>query len=321
MSAVAFVLVALVIALGVVLAWLAIRIVPEYQRLVVLRLGRLLGARGPGLVLLIPFVDRGIRTDLRERVFDVMPQACITQDNAALAIDFLIYSKVVDPAASVVNVQQYENASRGIAITTLRAVVGDMLLDSVLSRREDINTTLRGKLDEVTERWGVKVTAVEIREITAAREIQDAMTRQMSAERSRRAVIIDADGKRDAAVRVADGQKQATILEAEGARQAAILRAEGYARALEQISEVARHLDSQTMSLQYLDALKALGAAPSTKLVVPAEFTSLLRPLIEHTSEAQRAPAAAPGVVAGLDEAIGAAGSNGMETTTTGAAR
>ena len=289
MSAVAFVLVALVIALGVVLAWLAIRIVPEYQRLVVLRLGRLLGVRGPGLVLLIPLVDRGIRADLRERVFDVTPQACITQDNATLAIDFLIYSKIVDPASSVINVQQYENASRGIAITTLRAVVGDMLLDAVLSRREDINATLRGKLDEVTERWGIKVTAVEIREITPPREIQEAMTRQMSAERSRRAIILDADGKRDAAVRVADGQKQAAILEAEGARQAAILRAEGYSQALAQISTVASHLDSQTMSLQYLDALKVLGAAPSTKLVVPTEFTSLLRPLIEHTNAAQHA--------------------------------
>ena len=287
MSAVAFVIVALIIVLGVVLAWLAVRIVPEYQRLVVLRLGRLVGIRGPGLILLIPFVDRGIRTDLRERVFDVTPQACITQDNATLAIDFLIYSKIVDPASSVVNVQQYENASRGIAITTLRAVVGDMLLDAVLSRREDINATLRGKLDEVTERWGIKVTAVEIREITPPREIQEAMTRQMSAERSRRAIIIEADGKRDAAVRVADGQKQAAILEAEGARQAAILRAEGYSQALAQISTVANHLDSQTMSLQYLDALKALGASPSTKLVVPAEFTSLLRPLIEHTNSAQ----------------------------------
>jgi regulator of protease activity HflC (stomatin/prohibitin superfamily) len=289
MSPVALVIVALVIVLGIVLTGLAIRIVPEYQRLVVLRLGRLIGVRGPGLILLIPFVDRGIRTDLRERVFDVTPQACITQDNATLAIDFLIYSKIVDPASSVINVQQYENASRGIAITTLRAVVGDMLLDAVLSRREDINATLRGKLDEVTERWGIKVTAVEIREISPPREIQEAMTRQMSAERSRRAIILEADGKRDAAVRVADGQKQAAILEAEGARQAAILRAEGYSQALAQISTIASHLDSQTMSLQYLEALKVLGAAPSTKLVVPTEFTSLLRPLIEHTSAAQRA--------------------------------
>ena len=289
MSSVVFVTLVLIVALVVLGAWLAIRIVPEYQRLVVLRLGRLIGVRGPGLVLLIPLVDRGIRTDLRERVFDVTPQTCITEDNASLSIDFLIYSKIVDPASSVVNVQQYENASRGIAITTLRAVVGDMLLDDVLSRREDINNTLRGKLDEVTSRWGMKVTAVEIREIMPPREIQEAMTRQMSAERTRRATILEADGKRDAAVRVAEGQKQSAILEAEGARQAAILRAEGYSQALNQISTVADRLDSNTMSLQYLEALKALGAAPSTKLVVPAELTNLLRPLTEHTANVANA--------------------------------
>ena len=284
MPTVLFATLILVVALVVVLAWLAVRVVPEYQRLVVLRLGRLIGVRGPGLVLLLPIIDRGIRADLRERVFDVTPQTCITEDNASVSIDFLIYSKIVDPTSSVINVQQYENASRGIAITTLRAVVGDMLLDEVLSRREDINNTLRGKLDDVTNRWGMKVTAVEIREIIPPREIQEAMTRQMSAERTRRATILEADGKRDAAIRVAEGQKQSAILEAEGARQAAILRAEGYAQALSQISGVAGRIDSNTMSLQYLDALKALGAAPSTKLVVPAELTNLLRPMTEHTA-------------------------------------
>lgn len=294
MSPVIFVTITLVVALIVLVGWLSIRIVPEYQRLVVLRLGRLTGVRGPGLALLIPIVDRGIRTDLRERVFEVTPQTCITEDNASVSIDFLIYSKIVDPSSSVINVQQYENASRGIAITTLRAVVGDMLLDEVLSRREEINATLRGKLDEVTNRWGMKVTAVEIREIIPPREIQEAMTRQMSAERTRRATILEADGKRDAAVRVAEGQKQSAILEAEGARQAAILRAEGYAQALHQIASVADHLDSNTMSLQYLEALKALGAAPSTKLVVPAELTNLLRPLTEHTANVANGIAMAP---------------------------
>ena len=306
MPAVVFSIIVLVVILAGLAASLAIRIVPEYQRLVVLRLGRLIGVRGPGLVLLVPLVDRGIRTDLRERVFDVTPQSCITEDNASVSIDFLIYSKIVDPASSVVNVQQYENASRGIAITTLRAVVGDMLLDEVLSRREDINNTLRGKLDEVTNRWGVKVTAVEIREIMPPREIQDAMTRQMSAERTRRATILEADGKRDAAVRVAEGQKQSAILEAEGARQAAILRAEGYAQALAQISSVAGGVDSNTMSLQYLDALKALGASPATKLVVPAELTNLLRPLTEHaanTANAGVTPARMPEITETSDAA------------------
>ena len=197
------------------LAALSVRIVPEYQRLVVFRLGRVTGARGPGLVLLIPAVDRGVRVDLRERFFDVPPQPCITQDNAAVAIDFLVYMKIVDALPSVLNVMQYEGAARGIAMTTLRAVVGDMLLDAVLSKREQINDALREKLDEVTQRWGIKVTAVEIREILPPKEVQDAMTRQMAAERSRRAMVIEADGKREAAVRVAEGQKQAAILEAE----------------------------------------------------------------------------------------------------------
>ena len=274
------------VALVAGLAATSIRIVPEYQRLVVFRLGRVTGARGPGLVLLIPVVDRGVRVDLRESFFDVPPQPCITQDNATVSIDFLVYMKIVDALSSVLNVMQYEGAARGIAMTTLRAVVGDMLLDAVLSRREQINDVLRGKLDEVTNRWGIKVTAVEIREILPPREIQDAMTRQMAAERSRRAMVTEADGKREAAIRVAEGQKQAAILEAEGQRQAAILRAEGFALALEKIFNVAHTVDSKTMSLQYLDALKALGASAATKFVVPVEFTNLLRPFLEHTSDA-----------------------------------
>jgi regulator of protease activity HflC (stomatin/prohibitin superfamily) len=268
------------------LAAASVRIVPEYQRLVVFRLGRVTGARGPGLVLLIPAVDRGVRVDLRERFFDVPPQPCITQDNATVAIDFLVYMKIVDALSSVLNVMQFEGAARGIAMTTLRAVVGDMLLDAVLSKREQINDVLRGKLDEVTHRWGIKVTAVEIREILPPKEIQDAMTRQMAAERGRRAMVTEAEGRREAAIRVAEGQKQAAILEAEGQRQAAILRAEGFALALAKVFDVAHTVDSKTMSLQYLDALKALGASAATKFVVPLEFTNLLRPFLEHTSDA-----------------------------------
>ena len=267
----------------------AIRIVPEYQRLVVFRLGRLLGERGPGFVLLIPFVDRPVRVDFRERFFDVPPQTTITKDNAQLSIDFLVYMKIVDGIPSVINVFNYEGAARGIAITTLRAVVGSMLLDEVLAKREEINEALRGKLDEVTNRWGIKVTAVEIREITPHREIQEAMTRQMSAERTRRAMVLEAEGRRDASVEVAQGQRRATILESEGARQATILRAEGLAEGLATISRVARTLDSRTMSLQYLDALKSLGTAAATKLVLPMELTNILRPFVEHTARATEA--------------------------------
>jgi regulator of protease activity HflC (stomatin/prohibitin superfamily) len=290
-------LIILVLLALMVLVFLAaaIRVVPEYERLIVFRLGRVLSARGPGLVLLIPFVDTGVRVELRERFFDVPPQTCITKDNASLSIDFLVYMKIVDALPSVLNVEHYEGAARGIAITTLRAVVGDMPLDDVLANREQINEALRGKLDDVTNRWGIKVTAVEIREIVPPREILEAMTRQMSAERSRRATVTEADGHRDAAIRVAEGRRQATILEAEGTRQATILaaegqrqadilQAEGYALALDRILSVARNLDTNTMSLQYLDTLKNLGANPATKIVIPVELTSLLRPFMEQNS-------------------------------------
>jgi regulator of protease activity HflC (stomatin/prohibitin superfamily) len=265
--------------LGVWLLYSAVKIVREYQRMVVFRFGRSVGQRGPGIVFLIPFVDRAVWVDLREAFLEIPSQTCITKDNAPINIDFLIYWKVVEPEASVIQVADFAGAARGIATTTLRAVIGDIVLDDVLARREQINQVLRAKLDEVTERWGVKVTAVEIREILPPREVQEAMTRQMSAERNRRAVVTEADGKREAAIKVAEGEKQAAILKAEGDRQAAILRAEGFALALEKIFSVARHVDSKTMTLQYLEALKALGESPATKFVFPMEFTRLLAPL------------------------------------------
>ena len=274
-------LILFIVVLIVLLAF-AIKIVPEYKRIVVLRLGKSIGARGPGLVLLIPFVDRPIWQDLREFVISVPPQTCITQDNAPVSIDFLIYLKVIDAVPSVIEVETYRDAAQGIAMTTLRAVVGDLLLDDVLAKRDQINQVLRVKMDEVTARWGIKVTMVEIREIQPPRDVLEAMTRQMSAERNRRALVTEADGKREAAIKVAEGEKQAAILKAEGGRQAQILTAEGYALALQQIEAAASAIGSKTMSLQYLDVLRELGTGPATKFVLPMEFTALLRPLVEH---------------------------------------
>ena len=259
----------------------AIRVVPEYQRLVIFRLGRCIGQKGPGLVIIIPLIDRPVRVDLRELFLEIPHQTCITKDNAPIAIDFLVYWRVVDPALSVVKVRDFAGASQGIATTTLRAVVGDIPLDDVLAKREQINQVLRTKLDEVTERWGVKVTTVEIREIVPPKEVQEAMNKQMAAERNRRAMVTEADSRREAAVKVAEGEKQAAVLKAEGDKQAAILRAEGFSLALHKVFEVASTVDAKTMSLQYLDTLKALGASPATKIVFPLEFTSLLRPLFE----------------------------------------
>jgi len=264
----------------------AIRIVPEYQRLVVFRLGRCIGPKGPGLIILIPVIDRAVKVDLREQVREIPHQTSITKDNAPISIDFLWYYKVLDPAESVLQVGNFEVAAQGMATTTLRAVIGGIPLDDVLSEREHINTMLRTRLDEVTERWGVKVTNVEIREIIPPREVQEAMNRQMSAERIRRAVVTESTGTREAAINVAQGEKQAAILRAEGSKQAAILEAEGqqqaqqlkaqgFARALELIFEAAKNVDQKTMTLQYFDALKAIGASPSTKYIFPMEFTSL----------------------------------------------
>ncbi|MDI6696222.1 MAG: SPFH domain-containing protein [Anaerolineales bacterium] len=274
----------------------AIRIVPEYQRLVVFRLGRCIGHRGPGIVLLIPIVDRAVRVDLREQVREIPHQTSITKDNASISIDFLWYFKVLDPTESVLQVGNFEAAAQGMATTTLRAVIGSITLDEALSEREHINFMLRTKLDEVTERWGVKVTNVEIREIIPPREILDAMNRQMSAERNRRAVVTESTGQREAAINVAEGEKQANILRAEGEKQAAILRAEGerqsqllraegFAMALGKIFEVAQTVDPKTMTLQYFEALKALGASPSTKYIFPMEFTSLLENFIVSRKE------------------------------------
>jgi regulator of protease activity HflC (stomatin/prohibitin superfamily) len=273
----------------VIIAFLAsaIRIVQEYQRLVVFRLGRCVGAKGPGIVLLIPIIDRAVKTDLREQVREIPAQTSITKDNAPISIDFLWYYKVVDPVQSVLQVGNFELAAQGIATTTLRSVIGGIPLDGVLSEREAINSALRSRLDEVTERWGVKVTNVEIREIMPPRDVQDAMNRQLSAERNRRAVVTESTGTREAAINVAegerqaailraDGDKQSQILRAEGDRQSAVLRADGYATALSKISEVARTLDKNTVTLQYFDTLKTMSANPSTKYIFPMEFTSLL---------------------------------------------
>jgi regulator of protease activity HflC (stomatin/prohibitin superfamily) len=273
---------------AVLLLSLAIKIVREYQRLVVFRLGKCVGMRGPGLVFLVPFIENATWVDLREQFLEVPHQTTITKDNASISVDFLIYWKVVDPVASVVQVGNFAGASQGIATTTLRAVIGDIMLDDVLAQREHINTVLRTKLDEVTERWGNKVTAVEIREILPPREVQEAMTRQMSAERTRRAVVTEAEGKKQATVTVAEGDKQSAILRAEGDRQARILAAEGYANALQTVFNSAKGIDAKTMSLQYLDALKALGASPATKFVFPMEFTNLLKPLIAYTNKSSQ---------------------------------
>ena len=294
------ILIVLVLVVLVALALQSVRVVNEYARLVVFRFGRTGPdlVKGPGLVFLLPLIDRPVRTDLREQFIEVPSQTTITRDNAPINIDFLIYWRVYDPLLTIVNVANFPGALQGIATTTLRAVIGDILLDDVLSKRDQINEVLRAKLDEQTERWGGKVTTVEIREIIPPRDVQEAMNRMLSAERNRRAVITESEGTRQSTINVAEGDKQSQILRAEGERQAAILRAEGFALALDKVFSVAHTVDSKTMSLQYLDALKALGNSPATKFVLPMEFTTLLQPLVSLVGAAAE-PDGAPSSFSG----------------------
>ncbi len=270
-----------------------IKIIRQYERMAIFTLGRYSGMLQPGLkVMFWPFQVTQ-RLDLREEVLDIPRQTNITLDNAPIDIDFLVYMRIIDHQAerAVLEVVDYYSAVVGIATTTLRAVIGEMNVDDVLSQRERINEALRIKLDEITERWGIKVTQVEIREIEPARDIQEAMNRQMSAERLRRAAVTEAEGTRQAAITVAEGEKQSAILRAEGHRQseiltaegdqqAAILRAEGFSTALDRINQVAEGMDANTLSLQYFDTLKSLGDGASTKFIFPMEFTKLLNPFI-----------------------------------------
>ena len=288
---VALAVVAFVGVVLLVILYLSVRVVQQYEKMIVFRLGKTNEGlvRDPGLRFLVPVIDRPVKVDVRERFIEVPSQTTITKDNAPINVDFLIYWRIVDPLKSVVNVENFAGALQGVATTTLRAVIGDISLDEVLSKRDQINELLRVKLDEQTERWGGKVTTVEIREIIPPRDVQDAMNRQLTAERTRRAVVTESEGNRQAAINVAEGQKQSEILKAEGERQAAILRAEGFSTALTRIYGAAAGIDEKTMALQYLEALKALGNSPSTKFVIPTEFTRLLEPIVGYVGKGMSA--------------------------------
>ena len=263
-----------------------ISIVKQYERGVIFRLGKYIGTRDPGLVILIPFIDRGVKVDMREFVLDEPAQTSITKDNALVDIDFVVYMQVVGAEAAVINIQSFVNAVRNLATTTLRAVIGEMSVEEVLSKREEINHRLQVKMSEEVVRWGVQVNAVEIRGMEPQRDIQEAMTRLLTADRTKRSQITESEGERQAAINVAEGSKQAAILEAEGVREAQILRAEGSRQAqileaegfsvgLQRIYETAREVDSNTMGLQYLEMMKRLGEGESTKWIIPMDLASM----------------------------------------------
>ena len=264
-------------------------IVQQYQRMVVQKFGTFVGLRKPGFHFLIPIVYTGIKVDLRERVARVPTQKYITADNVVVDMDFVIYYRVIDDMAerAVLEVQNFELAVVNLAFATLRAVIGSTTLAEALTERERMCDALQVRMDEVTERWGVKVSQVEINEIDPPPGVKQAMEREKSAEAIKTAEITESEGQRQAQINRAEGERQAAILEAEGQRQseilraegdqqAQVLRAEGFSTALDRIYQVANTVDGKTMSLQYFETLKSLGASPSTKWIFPMEFTSML---------------------------------------------
>jgi len=264
-------------------------LVQQYQRMIVQKFGTYVGTRRSGLHFLVPFVYHGTKVDLRERVTRVPTQKYITADNVVVDMDFVIYYRIMEEYAerAVLEIQNFELAVVNLAFATLRAVIGSTTLSEALAERERIRDALQVRMDEVTERWGVKISQVEINEIDPPPGVKAAMEREKSAEAIKTADITESEGARQSQINIAEGEKRAAILTAEGARQAeillaegeqqaAVLRAQGFSEALERINAVAGNADGRTMSLQYFETLKSLGESPSTKWIFPMEFTSML---------------------------------------------
>ena len=264
-------------------------VVKQYERLVILKWGRLQAVAQPGFRFLIPIMYTGRLVDTREQVDRVPTQKYITKDNVVVDMDFVLYFRVVEDEAekSVMNVADHRAAVRALAVAELRSIIGNITLAEALSERERIQNELQISLDQNTGRWGVKVQGVAVNEIDPPQGVKAAMEREKSAEAIKTADITESEGQRQSQINRAEGERQAAILEAEGERQAVILRAEGeqqaqllraqgFSSALDNINQVANSVDAKTMSLQYFDTLKELGNSPSTKWIFPMEFTSML---------------------------------------------
>lgn len=287
-STLAVILGIVIIILLLIFAIRAVRIIRPYEKGVVERLGRYLRTWEPGLHLLIPFIDRVTKVDMRENVVDVPPQEVITKDNVAVTVDAVVYYEATDPFKLIYNVTNFYMAATKLAQTNLRNVVGEMQLDESLTSREKINLTLRDILDEATDKWGVRVVRVELQRIEPPADVTQAMHRQMKAERERRAIVLEAEGDKTAAIERAAGTKQSAILEAEGRataikeiasaeRAQKILVAEGEAQAIQNVF-TAIHEGNPTddlLAYRYLDALKFIADGKATKIFMPLEMQGL----------------------------------------------
>ena len=274
-------------------------IVKEWERMVVLKWGQYVGTRDRGFHILIPFMYNGRIVDTREQVEPVPTQKYITRDNVVIDMDFVLYYKVLPEQAekSIIGVTDHRVAVRNQAVADLRSIVGTITLAEALAERERIQSQPQAVLDENTGRWGVKVEGVAVNEIDPPMGVKQAMEREKSAaaiktaditesEGARQSQINRAEGEKQAAILKAEGEREAEILSAEGDQQAAVLRAEGFSTALDRINNIAQGVDANTLSLQYFDTLKELGASSSTKFIFPMEFTNLLTPFTRIANRA-----------------------------------
>jgi regulator of protease activity HflC (stomatin/prohibitin superfamily) len=292
----------LAIIAAVVIVANGIRIVRPYEQAVYIRLGRFVKILDQGFNYVTPLISEVIKLDLRTVVLDVPRQEVITKDNSPTNVDAIIYIKVIDPSKAFFQVQNYRAATVYLAQTTLRSIIGDMELDEILSNREKINLHLRDVLDEATDKWGVKVEAVEIREVDPAPKVKQAMEEQTSAERLRRAAVLKADGAKKA-----EGLRQAKILEAEGERMAIILQSQGEAQKLRILSVGAAPLDSKALTVLTLDTIKALGNGQSTKFIFPMELTRLVEGVSEYLGSSRLVPDRAISSMEEIERSVGKA--------------
>jgi regulator of protease activity HflC (stomatin/prohibitin superfamily) len=275
-------LVVVLIVAVIVLLVLArtVRIIPQARARVVERLGRYHRTLNPGLTLIVPFIDRlGRLIDLREQVVSFPPQPVITEDNLVVNIDSVIYFQVTDAKSASYEIQNYIQAIEQLTVTTLRNVIGGMALEKTLTSRDEINSQLRGVLDEATGKWGIRVNRVELKAIDPPASIKDTMEKQMRADREKRAAILEAEGQKAAAILTAEGEKQAAVLRAQGHREATILEAEGQAKAIDTVFRAIHegNPDPQLLAYQYVQALPLIAQGESNKVwIIPAEFQRAL---------------------------------------------
>ena len=277
---VAWIVIAIVAVLVIVTLMRTIRIVPQARAGVVERFGRYSRTLTPGLALVVPFVDRvKPLLDLREQVVSFQPQPVITEDNLVVSIDTVLYFQVTDAKSATYEIANYVQGIEQLTVTTLRNVIGTLTLEKTLTSRDQINAELRGVLDDATGKWGIRVNRVELKAIDPPPSIQDAMEKQMRADRDKRATILQAEGERQSAILRAEGEKQSAILKAEGLRQATVLGAEGQAKAIETVFKAIHdgNPDPQLLAYEYLQVLPQIAQGDANKVwVIPSELTKAL---------------------------------------------